>query len=323
MERAAVKIAEDLKTVAAGSSKPLVVAWAGAPEAGLRALREGGVCVLPGAARAVDAVHGLVSFAERRRRHAAESGRTPARPAGAAAAGPAALDERLAAARREGRTILGSEEAFGLLAGYGVRVPRWRLATTAADAARAAEEFNVAVALKVESAAILHKTDADAVRLGVRGADQAARAFDEVVASARRQHPAAEIRGVLVQEMVTGGTELVVGLHCDPQFGPVVMVGLGGIFVEVLEDVAFAAVPLTPGDAEAMLRSLRGARILEGARRRPPADRQALVELMLALSRLGLDAGGAIAELDLNPVMVLPDGRGAVAVDALVVLSGG
>jgi acetyltransferase len=179
------------------------------------------------------------------------------------------------------------------------------------------------VALKAESPAILHKTDAGAVRLGVRGADDVRAAFTTIVDNVRRHDPAAPLDGVLVQAMVTGGTEMVVGLHHDPQFGPVVMVGLGGIFVEVLEDVAFGAVPLTRGDAEDMLASLRGARILDGVRGRPRADRGALVDVLLAVSRLGAEAGSAIAELDLNPVVVLPEGRGAVAVDALVVLSSG
>jgi len=311
MERGAPKIAADLERVAKGSPKPLVVAWAGAPDAGLRALREGGVCVLPSATRAVDAVHGLVQFADRRRRHERE------RAAASAASMPGGFVPR----RVDGRRVLRTEDAFGLLAAYGIAAPPARLAHAGDEAARIAENFGTAVALKAESPAILHKTDAGAVRLGVRGADDVRAAFATIVDNVRRHDPAAPLDGVLVQAMVTGGTEMVVGLHHDPQFGPVVMVGLGGIFVEVLEDVAFGAVPLTRGDAEDMLASLRGARILDGVRGRPRADRAALVDVLLAVSRLGAEAGGAIAELDLNPVVVLPEGRGAVALDALVVLS--
>jgi acetyltransferase len=311
MERAAPKIAADLERVAKGSPKPLVVAWAGAPETGLRALREGGVCVLPSATRAVDAVQGLVQFAERRRRHERE------RTAASAAAMPGGFVAR----RFDGRRILRTEDAFRLLAAYGIQAPPARLAHAGDEAARIAENFGTAVALKAESPAILHKTDAGAVRLGVRGAADVRAAFATIVDNVRRHDATAPLDGVLVQAMVTGGTEMVVGLHHDPQFGPVVMVGLGGIFIEVLEDVAFGAVPLTRGDAEEMLASLRGARILDGVRGRPRADRAALVDVLLAVSRLGAEAGGVIAELDLNPVVVLPEGRGAVALDALVVLS--
>jgi len=315
--------------VAKGSPKPLVVAWAGAPETGHRALREGGVCVLPSATRAVDAVHGLVQFAERRRRHERERGgggqapalRDPTADGRHGTADLATVGRGLAPRRSDGRRVLGAEEAFRLLAAYGIVTPPSRLAHAGDDAARIAENFGTAVALKAESPAILHKTDAGAVRLGVRGADDVRAAFATIVDNVRRHDPTAPIDGVLVQAMVTGGTEMVVGLHHDPQFGPVVMVGLGGIFVEVLEDVAFGAVPLTRGDAEDMLASLRGARILDGVRGRPRADRAALVDVLLAVSRLGAEADGAIAELDLNPVVVLPEGRGAVALDALVVLS--
>jgi acetyltransferase len=173
----------------------------------------------------------------------------------------------------------------------------------------------------VESSAIAHKTEADAVRLDVRDAEAARRAFDEVIANARRYRPDAPIQGVLVQEMIAGGIEVVVGLHHDPQFGPVVMVGLGGVLVEALEDVAFGAAPLSREDAREMLASLRGARILAGVRSRPPADVDALLEVMLAVSRFGIDAAGAVAELDINPLIVRPRGAGATAVDALIVLS--
>jgi acetyltransferase len=223
--------------------------------------------------------------------------------------------------RSDGRHVLPTEDAFTLLAKYGITVAPARLARSGDEASRIAENFGTAVALKAESPAVLHKTEAGAVRLGVRGADDVRAAFATIVDNVRRHDPSAPVDGVLVQAMVTGGTEMVVGLHQDPQFGPLVMVGLGGIFVEVLEDVAFGAVPLTRGDAEEMLASLRGARILDGVRGRPRADREALIDVLLAVSRLAVDAGGAIAELDLNPLVVLPEGRGAVAVDALVVLS--
>lgn len=316
MERAAAKIAEDLKRVAGRTDKPLLIAWAGAPEAGVRALRESGQCVLPSATRAVDAVSGLVIFAAARRRWEAERNALST----ARAAAPGAARAVIGPARQAGQLALGSEEAFGLLARYGIRSARARLARTAEDAGRLVAEMGAPVALKVESPDILHKTEAGALRLGVGSAPEARRAFDELVAAARQHLPRAKIEGVLVQEMVTGGTEIVLGVVRDPQFGPVVMVGLGGIFVEVLGDVAFSLAPLTRRDAEEMVGALRGVAVLNGARRRPPADRGALVEALVGLSHLAADAGDAISELDINPLVVLEAGRGAVAVDALVAL---
>lgn len=316
MERFADQVVTNLEQVHAETRKPLVVAWVGAPEAGLRALREGGICALPSATRAVNAVRGLVEYAEARTRWA------QARPGLRAEAGGGAEAVRsvIHACRVEGRRVLTTSEVFALLSRYGIKVARARLGCTAEEAVTAAREIGFPVALKVESPAIQHKTEAKALRLDVPDAGAAARAFDEVLECARRYAPGAEIRGVMVQEMVREGTEVVVGLHHDPQFGPVVMAGLGGIFVEVLEDVVFRAAPLTRPDAEQMVRELRGRRILEEVRGRPAADVGSVIEVLLAVSRLAVDAAGEVAELDINPLVVLPAGRGAVAVDALAVL---
>jgi acetyltransferase len=226
----------------------------------------------------------------------------------------------VAATRAAGAGVLGAPEAFEVLAAYGVPGPRARLVTSATGAAAALQALGGPVALKVESADILHKSEADAIRLDVKDVEAARRAFDDVVASARRYRAAAAIRGVLVQEMVSGGVEVVVGLQRDPQFGPVVMVGLGGVLVKALEDVAFGVAPLTRADVQEMLRSLRGARVLAGVRGRPPLDVDALIDVVMAVSRLGIDGAGMVAELDINPLVVRPRGGGAVAVDALIVL---
>lgn len=317
MERFAEQVVANLREVQAGATKPLLVAWAGAPEAGLRALRECGICALPSATRAVNAVRGLGEYAGARQRW-------KERPRGdeiRAPGGGEALPSLAGTCRSEGRRVLTTGESFGLLSRYGVRVARSRLSRTPAEAAQATEEIGYPVALKIESPAIRHKTEAKALRLDVNGRQEVLRAFQEIVTEARRHAPEADLHGVLVQEMVRDGTEVVVGVHHDAQFGPVVMVGLGGIFVEVLEDVSFRAVPLSREDAEQMLAELRGARVLEGVRGRPPADVPALVDAVLAVSRLAADAAGEIAELDVNPLLVLPAGRGAVAVDALMVLA--
>ncbi|MBI4587685.1 MAG: acetate--CoA ligase family protein [Candidatus Rokubacteria bacterium] len=317
MERFADQVVGNLKEVHAKTRKPLIVAWVGAPEVGLKALRESGICALPSATRAVNAVRGLVEYAEARHRWAQE------RPGieGGGGGGAEMLRSLVRGCRAEDRRVLTTGESFALLSRYGIRIARSRLSRTPAEALQAAEEIGFPVALKVESPAIQHKTEAGALRLNVSGSDAVARAFDEVVGSARRYAPGAEIHGVLVQEMVREGTEVVVGLHLDPQFGPVVMVGLGGILVEVLGDVAFRAAPLSRGDADQMLRDLKGSRILEGVRGRSAADVQSVIEVLLAVSRLAVDAAGAVAELDINPLLVLPAGQGALAVDALAILA--
>jgi len=316
MERFADQVVANLRDVHAGATKPLLVAWAAAPEGARRALREAGICVLPTATRAVDAAHGLAAFAEHRRRRAAPVGDGGGTPP---AAGAAAL-ARLRAA--PGPRTLGAVEACELLAAYGVGVARLRRVTSGAAAAAAARALGGPFAVKVDSSAIPHKTEADAVRVGLRDPAAAGPAYDEVTANARRRHPEAPIDGAIVQEMVTDGVEVVVGLVQDPQFGPVVMVGLGGVLVEALEDVAFGAAPLTRDEARRMVEGLRGARVLGGVRGRPPADLEALLDVLLAVSRLGVDAAGAVTALDINPLLVRARGGGAVAVDALVVLGG-
>lgn len=317
MERFVDQIVTNLKAVHAKTRKPLIVAWAAAPPAGLNALRDDGICALPSATRAVNAVRGLVEYAEARNRW------LQARPGieAGASGGEETLQSLIRACRAEGRRILTARESFELVSRYSIKAARFRLSRTAAEAVQAADEIGYPVALKVESPEIRHKTEAKALRLNLSRPDEVGLAFDEVIRNAHQHVAGALIHGVLVQEMVGEGIEVVVGLHQDPQFGPVIMVGLGGILVEVLEDVAFRAAPLTRADAEQMLSELRGARILEGVRGRAPADVSSLIEVLLAVSRLAVDAAGQVAEFDINPLLVLPGGRGALAVDALTVLA--
>jgi acetyltransferase len=214
--------------------------------------------------------------------------------------------------------VAGTVEATGLLQACGVASAPVALAADGAAAAAAASAMGYPVAVKIESRDILHKTEADGVRLGL--ADEAAvrAAADAVLAAARACDPQARIDGVVVQKMAGGHVEFVIGLKDDPSFGPVLMAGLGGILVEVMKDVAFRRCPVTPAEAGAMLDELRGRAILAGARGKPPVDRAALVEMLCAVSRFGAAAGGRLAELDLNPVLLSTDG--AVAVDCVMVL---
>mgnify|MGYP005864687351 CR=1 FL=1 len=174
-----------------------------------------------------------------------------------------------------------------------------------------------AVALKIVSPQVTHKSDVGGVRLNVADARGVVLAFEEIVNNARRAVPDATIEGVAVQRMAKAGIEVIIGMTKDPQFGPVLMFGLGGVLVEVLKDVAFRIVPLAARDATQMIREIKGYPLLAGYRGQPPCDVGALEQMLLKLSEF-VDAHPEIAELDLNPVFAYPDG--AVAVDARVVL---
>jgi acetyltransferase len=213
----------------------------------------------------------------------------------------------------EGLSEHGSKQ---ILERYGIPVTREALATSADMAVGLARELGYPVALKVQAPQIAHKTEADGIRLDL-ASDQAVRsAYGEILANAERFAPDAEVQGVLVQEMLEGGVEVIIGATKDPVFGHAIMFGLGGIFVEVLRDVSFRIAPLTRADAEEMIEEIAGHRVLLGARGRPPADREAIVDALLSVSRLVTEHPDAIAELDINPLLVFP--KGAKAVDALI-----
>jgi acyl-CoA synthetase (NDP forming) len=232
---------------------------------------------------------------------------------------PLAISRPEAKVRLAGRSAdLTEHEAKRILAEYGIAVTRERLARDREEAARIAAEIGFPVAMKIQSPDIPHKTEAGGVRIGVADADAARAAYDEIMANAARHAPGATLDGVLVQEMVRGGTEVILGISNDPLFGPAVMVGLGGVFAEVMRDVSFRLAPITLSEAHEMIRELRAFPILDGARGRPKADLEALAQALLQLSALALDLKDEIAELDINPLFVLPAGHGAKAGDALI-----
>lgn len=225
--------------------------------------------------------------------------------------------ERLLAAY-PAKAQLTESQSKEILKAYGIPVTREELATTPEEAALAATRLGFPVVMKIDSPDILHKTDAGGVRLGIRSPEEAKQAFTEIVTNARNYKPDANIRGVLVQEMLTGATEVIVGMSRDPVFGPVVMFGLGGILVEVLEDVCLRVAPLTRAEAAEMLEEIRGKKVLDGVRGRPPVDKEAIIDVIVRLSHLVADFPD-IAEMDINPLLVFPQGQGAKAADALIV----
>jgi len=224
----------------------------------------------------------------------------------------------LGQARAEGRLLLNEVEAKQILSDAGIPATRTTLATTREAAQAEADATGYPVVLKVVSPDIAHKSDAGGVKLNLTDRDAVGAAFDEIIANANKAVPGARINGVAVQQMARQGTEVIVGMTTDPQFGPVMMFGLGGIMVEVLKDVSFRLVPLTEKDADQMIGEIKGKPVLDGVRGQPPSDLAALRATMVKVSEL-VEKHPEIRELDLNPVFAYPDG--ALAVDARIVVS--
>ena len=212
---------------------------------------------------------------------------------------------------------LSEHSAKQLLRAYGIRVPREQLVTSAAAAVRAAGLVGYPVVMKASGTQLTHKTELGLVKVGLTSASQVRDAYRELTDIAH--YEGVDLDGVLVCQMVGRGVEMVVGVTRDPLFGPTVTVGLGGVLVEVLNDAAVRVPPFGEHEARAMLGELRGRALLEGVRGAPPADVDALVEVVLRVQRMALELDGDLAELDINPLMVLPRGQGAVALDALAV----
>ena len=219
-----------------------------------------------------------------------------------------------------GRTTLSESESKQAIAAWGVSAPREILATSAAAAVEAAKKIGYPVVMKVDSPDILHKTEAGVVRLGLRNADEVSAAYAEIMANAAKHAANAKINGAIVQEMVTGGVEVIVGVSYDAQLGPMLLFGSGGVMVEVYNDVALRHCPITRSEAVEMIAEVKGAQLLRGFRGKPAADVDALADTLVRVSQLAVHLDGKLAELDINPLMVLPKGQGVKAVDALVVL---
>ena len=220
----------------------------------------------------------------------------------------------------EGRVSVGEAEAREVARAYGLRLPQSELAVSADEAVRIANKIGYPVVLKIASPDILHKTDVGGVKVGLQNAADVRDAFDLIIYRATRYVPDARIWGCLVQEMVPmNGIEVLVGMSKDPQFGPLVTFGLGGILVEALKDVTFRVAPFGRQDAEEMLDEIRAHSLLAGVRGRPPADREAMVDTLLRVNQLVTDFP-EIVEMDINPLMVYEAGQGAITLDMRLVL---
>jgi acyl-CoA synthetase (NDP forming) len=307
----AAQRAEELGAITGSTEQPILLStYTTASPGSMAAFAEAGIpCYtsMPSCARAIRA---LVDYAQfQARRH---------RPQMAEATPPGVRDEVGRALAGAG-SVLTETEAKALLARYGVPRPPEALVTSPEAAAAAATEIGGPLALKVQSPDIIHKTEAGAVALGVTGEVGVREAYQRILAAAKTAHPQAAIHGVLAQAMAAPGREMILGVTRDPDFGPMLMVGLGGIHVEVLGDVVFSPVPIGRDEALSLLGDLKGATVLDGVRGAPLADRAALAELIAVLSRFAADHAELIEEIDLNPVIVHPHGQGLTVVDALIV----
>ena len=214
-------------------------------------------------------------------------------------------------------SALSEHRSKQLINAWGVSTNQEILAATSAEAVDAAQSIGFPVVLKVDSPDILHKTEAGVVRLGLQNAEQVAAAYDEIMSNARNHAPTGVLNGVLVQEMVAGGTEVIVGVSYDDQLGPVLLFGTGGIMVEVYNDVALRLCPINLEEAQEMIGQVKGARLLQGFRGSPKGDVTALAGVLVQVSQLAVNLEGQLSELDINPLIVLPEGQGVKAVDAL------
>ncbi|MCI8476792.1 MAG: acetate--CoA ligase family protein [Oscillospiraceae bacterium] len=215
--------------------------------------------------------------------------------------------------------VLSEGESKALLRAYDIPVAKEALVQSVEEAVSSAEAIGYPVVMKIDSPDIRHKTEAGVVRLNVSSSEQVQTVYEELLANAKAYDPNALIRGISIQEMVTGGTEIILGMKNDANFGPSVMVGLGGIFVEIFQDVALRLAPVSREAAYEMIGSLKGKPVLEGARGRAKADLDALADTIVKFSQLAVDNAGTIGEMDINPVLVLEAGKGVRAVDALAV----
>jgi len=221
-------------------------------------------------------------------------------------------------AREEGRTILTEIEAKQMFSEAGITCTDTRLAATKDEAVSLSEEMGYPVVLKISSVDITHKSDAGGVKVNINDKAEVEKAFDDIMTSCKAGYPDANIEGIAVQPMAKAGTEIIMGMIQDNQFGPVLMFGLGGVLVEILKDVAFRVVPLQERDAKEMIEEIKGYKLLEGYRGSEPVDISFLEQTIMKLSEF-VDSTPEIAELDMNPVFAYSNG--AMVVDARIVLA--
>ena len=219
-------------------------------------------------------------------------------------------------AKAEKRSLL-ETEAKELLREYGIPVPDFKLIKSEEEITGLAKEINFPIVMKIVSPDIIHKTDAGGVKVGIKDEKEAKTAYQDIIYKVKKYKKEAKISGVIAYPMVPQGTEIIIGMMKDPHFGPVIMFGLGGIFVEILKDISFRILPIEERDAREMITETKGYEILKGARGKPPRDIRAIEEVLMKVSKLTI-GNPEISEIDLNPVFVFK--KGLQVVDARMIL---
>lgn len=274
---------------------------------GKEELEKNGIPVIPGDLNPIKGLAKLVEYSERYRKHQQITAQEDTSP-----------KKKIHLSLQTGPT-LSESQATEILDLYEIPTTRRTIATTVDEALQFANSIGYPVVLKVDSVDIPHKTEADAIRLNVQNEHEVMKAFTEIYQNARNYNSNAQINGISVQEMLPEGTEVIIGATKDPNFGPVVMFGLGGIFVEVFKDISFRVAPLTRADAVEMIEEVKGKALLKGARGKAYADIEAIIEVLLKVSKLVTDNEDIIEELDINPLIVYENG--VKAADAMIVVS--
>ena len=229
------------------------------------------------------------------------------------------MKEIIATARKENRTFLLEPESKQLMKEIGITTTDFQVAKNSKEAIKAASEIGFPIVMKILSPQIIHKTDAGGVKLNINSEKEAEKAFKEILANAKKYDSKAEIKGVLIEKMVKPSTEIIIGVTRDPTFGPAIMFGLGGIFVELLKDVSFRIAPIKTEDAQEMIHEIKALPMLQGFRGRPNVKLELIVDVLMKISQLSIDYIDDILEIDLNPIFAYEDK--ILAVDARIILT--
>ena len=309
----AEKIGRDIAEAALDTDKPLVVCWSVGQVAkpGFDVLKDAEVPLYHSPARAAKAMGALYRYANFKR-----GWKLPL-----ADEVNIARQAKIQLALKESNQALSEHATKELLELYGLPVTKEYVAKSAEEAVTFSEKMGYPVVMKIDSPDILHKTDAGGVAVNVSSAQDVAAKFNEIMEKGLIYNPQAKINGILIQEQVPAGVEAIIGLQRDPVLGTQIMFGLGGIFVEVLKDVVLKPVPLSREDAQELLTEIKGSALLNGVRGRQAVDKEALIEILLGVSQLAVESGDNLLSLDLNPVTVLSEGKGAKILDGVLISS--
>lgn len=306
--------ARTLVEVAGAQDKPVYACFIGgqAVEGGVSILRDNHIPQYSVPERAASAMFQTVAYARYKSR--------PLRRVERFAVNKNPVIKMIRSYRSRGAMEIGEIDAKSIMRSYNFDLPPGMIAGSVEEAASAANQLGYPLAMKISSPDILHKSDVGGVKVGLSNASEVADAFELMMLRIRRKMPEADIRGVLLEKMVSGGTEVIAGMKKDPQFGPMLMFGLGGIFVEVLKDVTFSLAPVTAEEVRTMIARTKSYGLLTGARGRKPVDVEAIVENIQRMSQLVIDFP-EIDEIDINPLMAGSEGDGASVVDARIIIS--